>query len=307
MTTTATPATESESTMHTPTTNTPSTNTLTTNTLTARNEAAPNDGWRPPLVRLSLLRYKLEMRAFRRVREEVVFTFLLPIMLLSLFSLIFGGAIEGTGVDVSQYFVAGMLASTGLTVGFQSLAGQLALEQDDGTLKRLAGTPMPKAAYMAGKVGLVATVAFIQAAIMFAIGLTFFNVALPDGQGWLLLGAVLVLNLTIWTLLGLAFSRVIRNPRAGAAVAVPPGLILQFISGVYITFDTLPGWLQSVASVFPLRWAALGIRQALLPHEFQISEPGGSWQTGTMLAMLGVWLVASGALAGLLFRWRVQE
>lgn len=263
--------------------------------------------WRPPLSRLARQRFILELRAFRRVREEVIFTFTLPIMLLSLFAIVFGGQIENTGVDVSQYFVAGMLASTGLTVGFQSLAGQLALEQDDGTLKRLSGTPMPKAAYMAGKIGMVATVAFIQAAVMFAIGVTFFDVALPDGQGWLLLGLVLVLNLTIWTLLGLAFSRLIRNPRAGAAVTVPLALILQFISGVYITFDSLPSWLQTVAGVFPLRWAALGLRQALLPNEFQVVEPGGTWQTGTMLIVLGGWLIGSGVLAGLFFRWRVQE
>ena len=259
------------------------------------------------MARLAFMRYKLELRAFRRVKEEVVFTFALPIMLLSLFAVVFGGEIETTGVDVSQYFVAGMLASTGLTVGFQSLSGQLALEQDDGTLKRLSGTPMPKAAYMAGKVGLVATVAFIQAAVMFALGVAVFDVSLPSGRGLVLLIAVLVLNLTIWTLLGLSFSRLIRNPRAGAAVAVPPALILQFISGVYITFESLPSWLQTVASVFPLRWAALGARQALLPDGFQVAEPGGSWQTGTMLGMLALWVVASGALAGLLFRWRVRE
>ncbi len=281
--------------------------TTTSTTSTISGEATARTPWRPPLVRLARLRFNLELRAFRRVKEEVIFTFALPIMLLSLFSVIFGGAIEGTGVDVSQYFVAGMLASTGLTVGFQSLSGQLALEQDDGTLKRIAGTPMPKSAYMAGKVGLVATVAFIQTAVMFIIGVAFFGVAFPDGRGWLLLSAVLVANLTIWTLLGLAFSRVISNPRAGAAVAVPPALILQFISGVYITFDTIPTWLQTVASVFPLRWTALGMRHALLPDEFQAAETGGTWQTGTMILVLGVWLVASAGLAGLFFRWRVQE
>ncbi|MGI9594649.1 MAG: ABC transporter permease [Acidimicrobiales bacterium] len=295
------------STINTTPTNSTPTDRATAGTSAAMTRSPGTVPWRPSFGRLARLRYSLEMRAFRRVREEVVFTFALPIMLLSLFALIFGGEIENTGVDVSQYFVAGMLASTGLTVGFQSLAGQLALEQSDGTLKRLSGTPMPKAAYMAGKVGLVATVAFLQAAVMFALGVALFNVSLPDGRGWALLSAVLVLNLTIWTLLGLAFSRVIRNPRAGAAVAVPPALILQFISGVYITFDSLPSWLQTVASFFPLRWAALGIRQALLPTEFQVAEPGGTWQTGTMLLILGGWLVASGALAGLLFRWRVQE
>lgn len=263
--------------------------------------------WSPPFGRLARQRYRLELRAFGRVREEVVFTFALPIVLLGLFAAIFGGEIESTGVDFSQYYVAGMLASTGLTVGFQSLAGQLALEQHDGTLKRLAGTPMPKAAFMLGKIGMVTTVAVIQTITMFVIGVVAFGVILPRGAGWAILVTVLALNLSIWTLLGLAFSRIIRNPRAGAAVAVPPALVLQFISGVYVPFDNIPTWLQQVASLFPLRWATLGTRRALLPDAFRAAEVGGSWQTPTMyLALLG-WLAASAAAAGLLFRWRVQE
>ncbi len=273
----------------------------------ATNATGVEPGWTPPLGRAALRRFQLEMRAFARVREELVFTFMLPVVLLALFGVIFGGEIGSTGVDVSQYFAAGMLASTGITVGFQSLAGQLALEQTDGTLKRLAGTPMPKAAYMAGKVGMVVVIATVQAIVMFTMGVLFFNVNLPDATGWLMVISVLALNLGIWTLLGLAFSRVISSPRAGSAVAVPPVLILQFISGVYITFESIPPWLQDVASFFPLRWAALGLRQALLPDNFQTAEPGGSWQTGTMYLVLIVWLVVGMGLAGVFFRWRVRE
>ncbi len=261
----------------------------------------------PSLLGTSLYRYRVELRTFTRVRDEVIFTFGLPVALLILFATIFGGEIENTGVDVSQYFVAGMLAATGITVGFQSLATQLALEQHDGTLKRLAGTPMPKAAYMAGKIGMVVTVAVVQTIAMFAVGYLFFNIALPDSQGWLILASVLALNLAIWTLLGLAFSRFISNPRAGSAVVVPPTLILQFISGVYIPFNQIPDWLQSLASLFPLRWAALGLRQALLPDGFAPVEPGGSWQTGQMYLALANWLIVSGVLAAVFFRWRGRE
>jgi len=276
-------------------------------TALSNRERRDDQPWSPPLGRSALRRFQLELRAFVRVRDELIFTFLLPVGLLALFGLIFGGEIGDTGVDVSQYFSAGMLAATGITVGLQSLSSQLALEQSDGTLKRLAGTPMPKAAYMLGKIGLVTVVAVLQAVVMFAMGILFFNVSLPDGEGWLLLISVLALNLAIWTLIGLAFSRLISSPRAGSAVAVPPTLILQFISGVYIAFDSIPAWLQNVASLFPLRWAALGLRQALLPDSFATAEPGGSWQTGTMYLVLGAWLVGSAILAGVFFRWRVRE
>ena len=264
--------------------------------------------WRPPLGAVARQRIGLELRSFVRVREEVVFTFALPIVLLGLFATIFGGEMGTTGVEFSQYYVAGMLAATGLTVGFQSLSGQLALEQHDGTLKRLAGTPMPRAAYMIGKVGMVCAVAVVQTVLLFSIGIVLFGVTLPDAEGWMLLGSVLALNLAVWTLLGLAFSRVIGNPRAGAAVAAPPVLVLQFISGVYIPFDSIPGWLQNIASVFPLRWAALGMRQALLPDSFAAVEPpDGSWQTPLMYGTLVGWLVLASVLATVFFRWRVRE
>ena len=270
-------------------------------------DATSAPAWTPPLLPLCKQRFLLELRAFWRVREEVIFTFSLPIMLLALFATIFGGDIGDTGVDFSQYYVAGMLSTTGLTAGFQSLSGQLALEQWDGTLKRLAGTPMPKAAYIAGKIGLVIVVAIVQLVAMFALGVAVFNVDLPDGEGWLILATVLLLNLAAWTMLGMAFSRIIRNPRAGAAVAVPPALILQFISGVFIPFDDIPGWLQNVASVFPLRWAALGLRRALLPESFSIAEPGATWQLGNVYLALGIWVAVAAVLAGAFFRWRVRE
>ena len=108
-------------------------------------------------------------------------------------------------------------------------------------------------------------------------------------------------------MLGLAFSRLISNPRAGGAVVVPPTLILQFISGVYIPFTEIPEWLQSIASIFPLRWAALGLRQALLPDSFARVEPGGTWQTGQMYLILGNWLLVSAVLTAVFFRWRGRE
>ena len=266
----------------------------------------PASSWRPPWWRVAWRRYRIELRTFGRVKEEMLFTFSLPIVLLGLLATIFGGQMESSGVEVSQYFVASMLATTGITVGFQSLSSQLALEQHDGTLKRLAGTPMPKSAYMAGKFGMVGTVAAFQGIVMFVVGVSLFGLELPDLSGWAMLGAVLVLNLAIWTLLGLAASRLMPNPRASGAVALLPALVLQFVSGVYVTFDDIPPWLRGVASAFPLRWAALGLRQALLPDGFSAVEPGG-WQTGRVFVMLVGWLFVGAVLAGLMFRWRVRE
>ena len=51
----------------------------------------------------------------------------------------------------SQYFLAGMIASGLVYTGFQNLAIAIPQERDDGSLKRLYGTPMPAAAYFGAR------------------------------------------------------------------------------------------------------------------------------------------------------------
>ena len=48
--------------------------------------------------------------------------------------------------------MAGIVAAGILGAGLQNMAIGIATERSDGTLKGLAGTPMPKAAYFVGKI-----------------------------------------------------------------------------------------------------------------------------------------------------------
>jgi len=117
--------------------------------MTAVTTQAPTraDGARPmpSALRVGLARARFEVRQFFREKDAVVFTFAFPIILLLIFGSVFGDTIA-PGVTFSQYFVAGMIASGLLTSSFQNLAIRVAEERDDGTLKRLAGTPVQLAA-----------------------------------------------------------------------------------------------------------------------------------------------------------------
>jgi len=131
-----------------------------------------------------------------------------------------------------------------------------------------------------------------------------FGVPLPTEAGsWLTLAWVYLLGIATSALVGIALSRVPRSGKSATAVIVPITLVLQFISGVYLPFTQLPDWLQSVASVFPLKWLAQGMRSVFLPDTFSAGEAGGSWDLPGVALWLAVWLVA-GAVASLLtFRW----
>jgi len=273
---------------------------------------AAHPAGRPPAPRplpsplaLGIGRIVVELKAFFRNREAVVFSFSLQPLILLLFGAIFAGRVEGTEVDFRQYFVAGVTATGILTVAFTSLAIGIAIEQDDGTLKRLAGTPMPKAAYFVGKLGMVLVVAVLQTVLLLAIGVAAFGLDLPGTAGrWATLAWVFTLGVTACSLIGIAYSRLPRNARSASAVVTPPYLALQFISGVFFVFTQLPSWLQTVAAVFPLKWMAQGLRSVFLPDGFAAAEPAGGWELERVALVLAAWCAGGFLLSTLVFRWR---
>lgn len=256
-------------------------------------------------LRLGLLRGGLEIRAFFRQRESVVFTFALPVILLALFGEIFSGRIGHTGVPFRQYFAAGMIASGIMSTSFVNLCIAVAMDRDDGTLLRLAGTPAPAAAYFVGKAISALAVTVAEVAILLAVGAAFFGLHLPASPGrWLTFGWVLLLGVSTCALLGVAVSSLARSARSASAVATLPYLVLSFISGVYFVFSSLPSGLQQVAALFPLKWMCQGLRSVFLPDSFLAVEPGHSWQLGRVALVLGGWLAASLVLCVRTFRWQ---
>ncbi len=256
------------------------------------------------LARTSLARVVVELKELSRSWDSMIFNVAFPIIFLFIFGSVFSGDVA-PGVSFTQYFTAGMAASGVLLVSFQSLAISIAVERDEGLLKRLEGTPMPPAAYFLGKVGLVVVTGVVQLAALLTAAHLFFGVDLPSGpQQWATLAWVTVLGASAGTLLGIAYSSVPRTGRSASAVTAPVVLVLQFISGVFFVYSQLPGWMQDVAAVFPLKWMAQGFRAALLPQTMAAAEPAGSWQLGLIALVLAGWTVVGLLLCRTTFRWR---
>ncbi len=267
----------------------------------------------PGAGRLSLVRANLELRQFWRERDAVVFVFAYPIVMMAIFSTVFGAAEQGSAqagveVDFARYFLPGMIATGVVLTSFQSLAIAIAVERDDGTLRRLRATPLPATAYFGGKVLLTLATSLVQTAILLAVAALAFDVPLPtDGGRWTTFAWVFLLGTATGTVCGVAFSSLPRSGRSASAVVTPVVLILQFVSGVFFAFYALPGWMQATASVFPLKWIAQGMRSVFLPEEMVVLEPSGSWQHGATAAVLVAWLVVALVVGVRSFRWRRRD
>jgi ABC-2 type transport system permease protein len=256
------------------------------------------------LLRAWRERFRIELLLVFRDRRTMTFTVILPfILLLTLSSLIHGEKLPDN-VTFAQYLTAGMIASGLVYGGFQSLSIGLPDERSTGTLKRIHGTPMPPSAYFAGKVGTVVVIYAMQMALMLTLGAVAFHVHLPTGGGSILRFLWLsALALVAFTSLGIAFSSLAKTGQAAAAIATPLVLFLQFTSGVFFVYAKEPKWMQAIASVFPLRWLAQGMRSVFLPPIYGHAEINGSFQLPLVAIMLAVWSVIGVVLCWRTFRW----
>lgn len=286
---------------------------------TAPTAARPTRSARPAALpgagRLGIERTRAELRAFFRERDAVIFIFTYPLIMLAIFATVFDGQDQGTAaysVPFAQYFLPGMIATGVMLTSFQSLAISIAVERDDGSLKRLRSTPLPPSAYFYGKVGLVLLTSVVQTALLLLLAATVYDVPMPwemsDGGARLATFAwVFVLGCAAGAVCGVAFSSLPRSGKSATAVVTPVVLVLQFISGVFFAFFALPSWMQTVASLFPLKWMAQGMRSVFLPEQAAALEPSGSWQHGATAAVLVAWLVVGLVVGARSFRWRRRD
>ncbi|TKG68405.1 ABC transporter permease [Prauserella endophytica] len=254
---------------------------------------------------IGLARGAVELRQFFRQKETVVFTFSLPVLLLVLLGSVFGDVYPETGLPASQLFAAGMIGAGIISTSFVSMGIGVALDREDGTLKRLRGTPMPALSYFLGKMVLVAVSSLAQAALMLAIAVWLFDLTLPTAPGkWLTFAWIFVLGVTGCAALGVAASSLARSVNGAAAGMNIVYLALQFISGVFITpVSALPAAMVSVSSFFPVKWMCQGLRSVFLPEEAARYEMAGQWELGLTALVLGAWCVAGLLLCRLVFRW----
>jgi ABC-2 type transport system permease protein len=233
-----------------------------------------------------------EQRAFWRNRTRAFFSFGMPIMLLLLFgSLNHGARIQELGnIPYVVFFLPGILAYGIVITQFVNMAGGLAIQRDNGLLKRMRGTPLPGWAYVAGRVGSTAAISAIMAVVMLVLGRVLYGVhvradAVPAIAVAVLLGAA------TFAALGMAAVAMIPNAEAAPVVANVLILPLSFISGIWYPMTGAPQWLLDVAKVFPVERLASALHTAFDPVDH------GSAFAGSDLLVLGVWLFVGVRLA----------
>lgn len=252
--------------------------------------------------RSGFLRGRIELRHLLRNPKEMSGHVINVVVALLLASYIHG-KVPGTHVPMAHLTLAGFSAYLLFQIGLVNLPQILVTEREEGTLLRLRATPGGIPAYLIAKSLLVVVMAFGTLALLLGAAALLVDGPLPHGpDGWLTLLWVSALGLLAVVPLGAAIGAVLPNPREALALIMLPTMALLFTSGAMFPLGSLPALVQKIASVFPLKWMAQGLRSALLPDAARAAEAAGSWELPKVALILGAWAVAGFLLAVPLLR-----
>ena len=135
-------------------------------------------------ARLLIRQLRYERLAFTRNPAAAFFTFFFPLIFLVIFNVIFGNEpidIEGGRTNTSTFYIPTIAAFSVINACYTGLAMSIAFARDQGQLKRVAGTPLPKGAYLGAKVLFMTLIAILLVIVVTAFGLVFYGVDVPSG------------------------------------------------------------------------------------------------------------------------------
>lgn len=203
--------------------------------------------------------------------------------------------VEDDSLQVIQYVTPGLLGwaiATGATFG---AALTLVTWRQKKILRRLRLSPVRTHTVVAARVGVSVAIALVQTAIFIGVAmLPYFGLQL-SAYWWMTIPIVVVGTLAFMSI-GLVAGAFAKTPEAASAVANLVVLPMAFLSGAFFPLDNAPGWLQTVAQVFPLRHLVDATQAVMVRGE-------GPAAVLPQLGILAAFAVVLTGIAGMLFRW----
>jgi ABC-2 type transport system permease protein len=240
-------------------------------------------------VALAYRQFRFERRMFWRNPSAAFFNFALPLIFLFLIAGVFG-----LNEKDREILIPGIAGMSVMTTTFTALAFNVTFLREQGILKRIKGTPLPPVSYFAGLIANAVANAVVQVALVIAIGHLVYSVPWPGD--WLELIVFVLLGVVAFSSLGIAMAQAIPNFDSAAAYVNAVFLPMIFISGTFYESKHLPGVLDAVARILPLRHVIDGLRGAILPGSGLTHHAEG-------LIVLAAWAVGGIFLALRYFRW----
>ncbi len=241
-----------------------------------------------PAFRSTVAQVGMELRLLARRGENVFVTIVVPLVLLVFFALV--PAVDRGGIT---FLVPGILALAIISTSLVNLGIATAFERSYGVLKRLGGSPLPRAGLLGAKIATVVVVEIAQVVLLVVVAGLAFGWAPGAGASAGVCLAAFALGTLAFAGLGLLMAGALR---AEATLALANGLFLAFLllGGIVLPVDHLPPLLADLARALPAAALSDALRIGL---GAQSGDPFGP------LLLLAAWGAGATLLAARTFRW----
>lgn len=254
--------------------------------------AASTPAVRPPLRGLTAesVFFGRSLRHSLRDGESLLMAILLPVMLMLMFTWVFGGAIDPSGAYV-DYVVPGIIL-TCAGFGASSTAVYVANDMRTGIIDRFRTMPVRAGAVLTGHVIASLVRNLVATSIVVGVGvLVGFRPTASLGD-WILMALFLTLYLLAITYLFAAIGLAAGSPEGANGYGFIL-LFLPYLSSAFVPVSSMPEWLQPIAEHQPITPIVETIRSLLMGSQAG-AQPAWAivWCIGILATAVvwGAWL-----------------
>ncbi|MEU2160598.1 ABC transporter permease [Streptomyces chengbuensis] len=236
------------------------------------------------------------MLKIKHVPEQLFDVTAFPIMMVLMYTYLFGGALAGSVDAYIQFLLPGILVMSVVMITMYTGVA-INTDIDKGVFDRFRTLPIWRPAPMVGYLLGDVVRYVIASAVMLAVGMII-GYRPEGGPMGLLMGVALLLVFSfsfswIWTMFGL----LLRTEKSVMGVSMMVIFPLTFLSNVFVEPKTMPGWLQAFVNNSPVTHLATAVRELM----------AGNWPTADIawtLGWAGLFVLGFGAITMRLYNRR---
>ncbi|MEU5830552.1 ABC transporter permease [Micromonospora tulbaghiae] len=243
---------------------------------------------RPSALSASLTFGWRALLKIKHVPEQLFDVTAFPIIMVLMFTYLFGGALADSPRAYLQFFLPGIMVTSVVMITMYTGVG-LNSDIEKGVFDRIRTLPVWRPAALVGMIFGDVLRYVLAAVVILTVGVVLgFR---PDGG---LLGVLAGIGLLVvfsfafswvWTFFGL----VLRSEKSVMGTSMMVLFPLTFLSNVFVDPSTMPGWLQAFVKVNPITQLVTSVRAAMAGS---MDGPSTMW----MLLWSAVFVVVFGTL-----------
>ncbi|MBW5425576.1 ABC transporter permease [Streptomyces sp. BG9H] len=224
------------------------------------------------------------MLKIKHVPEQLFDVTAFPIMMVLMYTYLFGGALAGSPQEYIQYLLPGILVMSVVMITMYT-GVSVNTDIEKGVFDRFRTLPIWRPSTMVGYLLGDALRYAIASVVILTVGLIMgFR---PDGGFLGVVAGIAVLLVFsfafswIWTMFGL----LLRTEKSVMGVSMMVIFPLTFLSDIFVKPETMPGWLQAFVNNNPITHVSSAVR-ALMDGTSPTTEL--AWTLGWVVVLVGV-------------------